>query len=300
MSDAGGTAELIAQPDPARGERQFAWPELLPDERSLLLTVLSPDREAPPRLVRFDLDSRTSREVADGGSSPRYLPGGFLLYVSGTRLFAARFDGRSATLLGTPVPLPDLQFEQFAHNAAASYAVSDSGTLVTLRPQRTDTGERMLYWRDTRGVETPLDVPFGRYTYPRVSPDGQHVAVDVRGRDNRDIWLIDVKRGSLARVTTDLAEDILPRWSRDGRRVFFSSNRGGDFDIYSQAADGSDAARRELAAPGTQIVVDIAPDGRQLLAVQDFRELDVLDLATGSLTAAVARRRCVLGRRRVA
>ena len=41
-------------------------------------------------------------------------------------------------------------------------------------------------------------------------------------------------------------------WSRDGRRIVFASNRGGDWDIYSQPADGSRAAEVLLKRPSEQ------------------------------------------------
>ncbi len=139
-----------------------------------------------------------------------------------------------------------------------------------------------LYWRDAKGVETVLAAPPRRYLYPRISPDGKRVALDVAGR-NRDIWVLEVDRGSLVRITSDPSEDVLPWWQPDGRRLLFSSNRGGNFDVYSQAADGSGEARLEVAAPGTQIVLGNTPDGRQALVAEEFRRISVADLERHSL-----------------
>lgn len=283
LNEAGGTPELIVRPDAERGERQYAWPELLPGERSLLLTVLAQDREIPPRVVRLDLDTRTAAEVLKGGSSPRYVPGGILLYASGSRLLATRFDARSGALGGEPRSVPDVQIDTFEDNGAANFAVSPNGTLVTLRPRLEGSNRQVLYWRDAHGVETPLDLPADYYTDPRVSPDGRRIALDIRGSENRDIWIIDLERNRLARMTTDLAEDSLPQWSRDGRRVYFSSNRSGDFDIYSQAADASDAAQEVVSAPGQQFSADVSRDGRYILASEDFRRLGLIDTDTGTL-----------------
>src|SRR4051794_10077329 len=41
-------------------------------------------------------------------------------------------------------------------------------------------------------------------------------------------------------TNTDNAREIDPTWSPDGTRIAFSSNRDGNFDIYTMAADGSD------------------------------------------------------------
>src|SRR5262249_10085880 len=99
---------------------------------------------------------------------------------------------------------------------------------------------------------------------------------------NRDIWVFDTDRASLDRITSDPAEENLPQWSADGRRVFFTSNRGGTFDVYSQAADGSGTARLELSAPGAQFVNDATPDGR-IPRVEDYRRLSLIDPVNGSL-----------------
>jgi Tol biopolymer transport system component len=43
---------------------------------------------------------------------------------------------------------------------------------------------------------------------------------------------MNIDEGHLIRLTRDLAEDSCPRWSRDGRRVIFGSERGGTFAVY--------------------------------------------------------------------
>ena len=57
-------------------------------------------------------------------------------------------------------------------------------------------------------------------------------------------------------------------WSPDGTRVLFSSNRKGNWDIYSQAVDGSTPAQVVVEQPYDQILLSVAPDGTFL-----YREL---------------------------
>jgi hypothetical protein len=64
---------------------------------------------------------------------------------------------------------------------------------------------------------------------------------------------------------------LLASWSPDGARVYFSSNRNGNFDVYSQAADGATPARVEYAAPGDQIG-GVLPDGSRLIMTENFSE----------------------------
>ncbi len=65
---------------------------------------------------------------------------------------------------------------------------------------------------------------------------------------------------------------MLPLWSRDGARIIFSSNRGGDWDIYTQPADGSRPAEALLKRPFDQfpesVLADGTPDGKRFLMIQ--------------------------------
>ena len=117
------------------------------------------------------------------------------------------------------------------------------------------------------------------YGYAMVSPDGSKVAVERTTRGNRDIWILDVKRLTQVQLTAGPTEDMMPVWNADGTRIFFASNRSGTFDVYSQAADGGSDAKLEFGGPETQFPNDVTPDGHQLLVMERFRNLSVLDFA---------------------
>ena len=88
-----------------------------------------------------------------------------------------------------------------------------------------------------------------------------------------------IRAPCLTKLTSGPTEDMLPVWSRDGRRVFFSSNRTGNFDVYSQAADGATAERVEFAGIGTQLTNAFTPEGTRLLIGEDFKDISMLNLA---------------------
>ena len=122
------------------------------------------------------------------------------------------------------------------------------------------------------------------YAYPRLSPDGTRVAMDGISGGNRDIWMADLQRLSLTRLTDRFGEDMLAEWSRDGTRVFFASQREGNFDIYSQAVDGSGQPTVELSAPGFQSALSVTPDGRQVVIYDQFKDIRLLNLDTHQTT----------------
>jgi serine/threonine-protein kinase len=85
---------------------------------------------------------------------------------------------------------------------------------------------------------------------------------------NIDIWLWDMAQATLTPLTFDPAVDTSPHWTPDGRRVVFGSNRAGDFNLFSQAADGTGAADRLIESPNVQIPTAVSPDGRLLVFME--------------------------------
>ena len=104
------------------------------------------------------------------------------------------------------------------------------------------------------------------------------MALDIPGA-NRDIWIWNLQRPGLTRLTSGPTEDLLPVWSRDGLRVFFASDRTGNFDVYSQAADGATVERVEFAGPGVQFPTSFTPDGTRLIVDENYNDLSVLTMA---------------------
>jgi dipeptidyl aminopeptidase/acylaminoacyl peptidase len=121
-----------------------------------------------------------------------------------------------------------------------------------------------------------------RISDPEVSPDGRSVAFTVRDTDleaNRgrtDIWLAAVDSGAVRRLTTHPDNDSAPRFSPDGRSIYFLSSRGGSSQVWRLPVDGGEAS------PVTHLPVDvdgflIFPDGKRLLLALDvYPDLDKL------------------------
>jgi eukaryotic-like serine/threonine-protein kinase len=71
-----------------------------------------------------------------------------------------------------------------------------------------------------------------------VSPDGEWLLLHSQMATRDDIFLCRRDGSGLRRLTDDVHRDRWPRWSRDGRQVFFFSNRGGRYAIWSIQSDG--------------------------------------------------------------
>jgi serine/threonine-protein kinase len=96
------------------------------------------------------------------------------------------------------------------------------------------------------------------------------VAADRWTENGRDIYIWNLERESLSRLTDDPGQDGIPIWSADGNRIFFSSNRGGvAFNLYSRAADGTGTDELMLASQHSQFSMNLSPDGAQLFVIQE-------------------------------
>jgi eukaryotic-like serine/threonine-protein kinase len=272
----GGERKMLIKPDRSRKEGLYAWPHLLPGGQSILLTVISQDASVAPQVVVLDLKTLERKHLLDG-SSAIYVPGGPMVYAGDSHLNAVAFETASNRVLGKPVSFPDIDLSIAADNGAANFAVSDTGTLIFSSPPR--RALRALDWIDRQGNGERLAIEPQTYGYAMVSPDGSRVAVERTTRGNRDIWILDLKRLTQTQLTDGPTEDMLPVWSADGSRVFFASNRAGTFDVYSQAASGGSDAKLEFAGPEFQAPVAVTPDGGQLVIVERFRDLSLLDFA---------------------
>jgi serine/threonine protein kinase len=263
VSPEGGTAEPLrmAQLDP--GE-QASHPEPLPGGRAVLFTVI-PTRtilagvSGTPgeRIDVLNLDTGTHKTIVRGGSRGRYLSTGHLVYAAQGGLYAVPFDIQSLEMRGVPV-------EVVSDVAYFEFAVADDGTLT----YATGGGPSLstLVWVDRQGRETALEAPPRRYNYPRLSPDGTRVLLDVAGPPNRDIWIWDLRRRALDRFTVDPASNPIAVWSPDGRLIAFGSDRFGPTSLFLQPADRSVEPQRLLEADRVQMPITFTPDGRLLFS----------------------------------
>ncbi|HEV7234060.1 MAG TPA: amidohydrolase, partial [Sphingorhabdus sp.] len=99
-----------------------------------------------------------------------------------------------------------------------------------------------------------------------VSPDGRTLAFDLLG----DIYTMPVSGGTPTRVADGLPFETQPRFSPDGRRIAFTSDRGGGDNIWIMNADGSD--KRQLTKEDFRLLnqPSWSPDGRFIAAKKHF------------------------------
>ena len=269
VSANGGVPEVVIPFE--EGGPLFYGPELLPDGDSLLFSAGTSSDWDTAQIVVQSLSTGERTVLVEGGSDARYLPTGHLVYALGDGLFAVRFDLDSLTVSGGAVPLVQgvMRAGPSTTTASANYGVSEDGTLVYVAGALA-VAERTLVWVDRAGRETPLGVPARTYVNARISPDGTKLALDVRDQE-LDIWIWDIVRQALTRLTFDSAQDEFPVWSPDSRRIAFSSTgrggRGNQVELFWRAADGTGSEERlaEAENNGQIFPTSFLPDATGIL-----------------------------------
>jgi eukaryotic-like serine/threonine-protein kinase len=262
IRDSGGETEAVTELDVVGGERSHRFASLLPSGDALLYTVgfEGIDNYDDARIDVWDMRTRTKKTVINGGTSATYLSSGHLVYAKSGKLMAVPFDVERREVTGTSFEVQD-GVMMSRNTGAAHYAVSQRGDLAYV-PGPTEGGSRTLVWVDRSGNTETLPLPAASYLYPRISPDGRTLAVEIEG-PNHDFYLYDFERGVLSKITTD-GMSHSPVWSFDGARLAFRSWLAGGMTLWWMPADRSGPPER-LDPTGTrQSPVSFSPDGRYL------------------------------------
>ena len=260
---AGGEPEELTTPDPGANH---LWPEILHGREAVLFTIISGSVDSA-QIAVLSLATGDVKILLPGGSNPRYTPTGHIVYGVGGTLRAVGFDIERLEVTSDPVPV--LEDVLTKGTGAANFGVSKSGSLVYMAGAAA-INRRTLVWVDREGRETALPAEPREYFYPRISPDGTRLAIDVRDQQ-RDIWTWDFARETLTRLTFDPARDIYPAWTPDGLRIAFGSGRDGSTSLFWKAADGTGAVERLNPSGDAQRPHTFSPDGTMLV----FREVSI-------------------------
>jgi eukaryotic-like serine/threonine-protein kinase len=260
----GGDPKPLTNADPAHTVDHF-FPSVLPGGKGVLYTVrrnLGPLDAENNEVAVLDFKTGQSKILIRGGSNAEYAESGHLVYVAAGTVMAAPFDLDQFAVTGDAVPL--VEQVEVKGGGIGNFALSKRGTFVYLPSGARAEPRRSLVWVDRQGREEPINVPPRAYSVPRLSPDGRRVALQAADEEN-DIWIWDLMRQTLTRLTFGAAIDTLPVWTPDGTRIIFNSTRNGVQNLYWQAADGTGSVERLTTSNNPQFPFSITPDGKRVL-----------------------------------
>jgi Tol biopolymer transport system component len=284
VSEAGGPLQPLTRLEP--GEISHRWPEFLPGGKSFLFvtSTSSFNWTTNSQVAVQTIGTGERRSLIQGATHPHYASSGHLVYAQAGSLMAVPFDAQRLAVTGAAFPV----VENVSHAptaGAAQYSISTTGSLVYV-PGGVQADQRRMVWVARNGAEQRAAVPERAYLFPRISPDGQRVAVGITEHETQ-LWLYDLSREALTRFTFEGNVNLNATWTPDGKRIAFQSGKEGPPNIYWQRADGSGGLERLTSGEYAQVPMSWSPDGQVLafMEVSPSTQRDIWVLRMGDRKA---------------
>ena len=203
----------------------------------------------------------------------------FVSERTGTRnLFRLGLDGKATPVTryaDAPVRYPSADAHRvvFEHGAGLALFDADSGEV---RELRFDLASDRIADREVR-------FPLARYAmHPALGPTGKRILMESRGQivsvaaTDGDLRVLEKKSGTRA---------MWPVWSPDGKRFAFVSDRSGEMEVWTGAAEGGGEPTQLTHGLAAEPFAPIwSPNGARLAIVDREGRLRLIDAASGAIT----------------
>jgi Tol biopolymer transport system component len=268
----GGTPRLITS-----GEKWDMWPQFFPDGKHILFFRNYGPLDQRTGLYAQSLKGGPAQFVTRSASKGLISSGDRLFYVQDGILVSQKLD--TATMKSTGEPLPVAKPVFFlGPTGAADFGISkDHSVIAYLRAQLPTE----LKWMDRNGRELDSLGPAAVSSNFRISPDETRVVEEITDsrRSVPDLWLMDVRRKAISRVTDEAEGAYSGIWDRSGNALVASVT---DPNAASSAPQVEiiplDGRPRSALArhDGPQAATSVTPDGTDIIySVARGKDIDI-------------------------
>ena len=261
---------------PSLGGSERKISELVGDDPNLKSLDWSPNRKflasserpslgLPPRIFLIAVDTGEKKPLTSGpfDSDPAFSP-------DGESVLFTRASGSMSHLCRVPVAGGEPRRVIYDDDTETSSGVwTPSGTEIIFRSEGYQGA--LLRVKASGGKPQPLS-PGGQFGFtPSISRQGHRLVYSEETYDT-DIWRLDLspalngKPPALTRLISSSRLEDTPNFSPDGKRIVFSSNRSGHWEIWICDSDGGNSV--QLTSFGGPYITGTprwSPDGKTIV-----------------------------------
>jgi len=234
----------------------------------------------PPSAGRSDIAtiSRSGGEIEvvtkDGSTNwnPVWSPDGKFLYFASDRsgnmgFWRVAIDEKSGKVLG------EAEAVSTPANFNRHLSFSANGRrMIYVQTDQQSNIQGLNFNANTEKVSEPFWITRGdrHIVRPELSPDGTRFVMRVSRRTQDDIIVVSRDGTQWRDLTNDKSFDRYPRWSPDGKKIAFTSDRCGRYEIWILDADATNLRQVTFETPGDTSFPIWSPDGAQILFRSNF------------------------------
>jgi serine/threonine-protein kinase len=243
------------------------WPQILPGGKAVLFTNAREGGLEEFQIEIYYLQTGKRQLLFKGATCAKYIPTGHIVYARKETLYAVRFDIERLRVVGSGVPVvPDVITSDLRLSGSAQFAIASDGTLAYV-PVQTRSAKLRPVWVNRHGRVEPLPgAPAGNYHQAAISPDGSQVAFNIMDGNKRDVWIYNLTRHTLIRLTSD-GDSSFPIWSPDKRVIFQSwpTLSSAKSQYFLKGADGRSEVEPLMRLETRSYLTSCSHDGKKLL-----------------------------------